>query len=135
MLLAVNYVPLSDRWATLSLVVAIACGASAMSLLVDERVNSKPAESLAAGVRTADIRNPWSVQDGASEEDASEEQSGPEQIVVVNPDGSVRKTSGGLAAESYEGEELTAEGTGEPRYGVRSMSRTSAWERPAGRIE
>ena len=130
MLLAVNYVPLSDRWATLSLVVAIACGASAMSLLVDERVNSKPAESLAAGVRTADIRNPWSVHDGASEE-----QSGPEQIVVVNPDGSVRKTSGRLAAESYDGEELTAEGTGEPRYGVRSMSRTSAWERPAGRIE
>lgn len=130
MFLTVNYVPLSGRWATLSLVIAIACGASAISLVADERMSSNPVTSLEANFGTSDIRNPWSVRDATSEG-----QSRPDQIVVVNPDGSARESSGELEVEIYEGDQPIGDFAVESAYADRPMPRNSTRWSSARRIE
>ena len=85
-----NYVPLFGRWATLSFVAAIATGAIAVSFSLNGKLSSERANSPGTADRAVAIKNPWTV-----EETAPLSASTAGQIIIVNPDGSIRNNVAG----------------------------------------
>ena len=125
-----NYVPLSGRWATLILSVAIAVGATALGLSVDQKLKSEEASSSDKIDQVGVSKSPWTES-----ESAPAQRSASDRIVIVNPDGSVRNNETRIS--SNDG------GVEEPIVDYSSSETNRAWAKPdsagenrqAGRIE
>lgn len=125
-----NFVPLFGRWATLLMAVAIAVGATALSLSVDQKLKSEEASSSDKIDQVGVGKSPWTESESASAKRAASD-----PIVVVNPDGSVRNNETRIS--SNDG------GVEEPIEDYSSSETSRAWaktdsageNRPAGRIE
>ncbi|MGD9470866.1 MAG: hypothetical protein AB7G24_02060 [Novosphingobium sp.] len=125
-----NYVPLFGRWATLLLAVAIAVGATALSLGLDQKMKREGATSSDMTEQVAAIDNPW-----AANEAAPAERSASDQIVIVNPDGSVRNETSSLLPD--DGRMKDSMDDYVPRETNRdwAIPDTGGENRPFGRIE
>lgn len=134
-----NYVPLFGRWATLFLVAIVAAGATALSFGLDGKLTGGQATSPAMVDLAAAMKNSW-ASDNVEPEESSEpgqisESAASGKIIVVNPDGSVRRNSADLP-QDVEANDYSARRTvAEQRDQGRATSDTVAQQRSAGRIE
>ena len=124
-----DYVPLKGRWATLALIAVIAFGATVLCLRIDGYFPD--GEEIELGSR------------GRGNEGASVAS---EQVIVVNPDGSIRKDSGaetkeedlqgGGAPEAEVNEFAVAEGSAQQEADADwNMGESQGKSPPGGRIE
>jgi hypothetical protein len=125
-----NFVPLFGRWATLLMAVAIAVGATALSLSVHQKLKSEEASSSDKIDQVGVGKSPWTES-----ESASAQRSASDRIVVVNPDGSVRNNERRLSPNDGGGDESIEDYSPSVSNHELAMPEAADKNRPARRIE
>jgi hypothetical protein len=125
-----NFVPLFGRWATLLMAVAIAVGATALSLSVHQKLKSEEASSSDKIDQVGVGKSPWTENESASVQRAASD-----RIIVVNPDGSVRNNETRISSNEGGGEEPIEDYSPSVSNRELAMPEAADKNRPARRIE